>query len=729
MSFKTHVSFVSLSVLAGALAACGGRDDGSSTPLGAAGAPGAAGAAGDARALSRVDPAGEAECPAGGSVVSSGVDDDGDGALGDGEIEARNVVCNREPPGPPAEGAPLSRSSRVPPGEACPLGGSRVEGGRDDDGDGVLDDGEVETVTHVCDAALLTRMQAEPAGEHCAEGGIAFLSGRDDDGDGVLGPAEVEATGYECTDRLARDVVVRTAEDVALLAGIRSIEGSLTVPYENGEGAPFVALDLPKLEVVGASVSIHSLSYDPVHVSMPALVAIGGELSASEVASLDLRTLRGVGGDLSVKYGDLTGLGGLAALERVGGSLRVQSNHKLLDAALPALRAVGGELRVSGNVVLAAAGFALDEGPASLTITGNDALARFTFRSTPPPYDACEFGFLRITSNQALTSASVEARCATRAFVSSNDALDELELVLGGADQVRIESPALRALTLRNGQEPFEGFRANDFALDAPIESLSFNDQPATFRTLDVRHTRLTSFGLSAAPYGGVWLYDQAGFDDNPLLEQLVLGVQNPSQGVLLDVRDHAALRRFEFLGVGGYYRGTLVFVDNPRLNEVKGLEEVRRLEGHLTVIEGAFERFDWPKLTTATSGLGFYGLPTLRQADFSGLESAGYLSFFGTGLEAWPASGKLAHAGTISARGNPALQNVALGALGWVDQTVELQSNASLHALDFGSLYHAQELRFLSNPNLSVCAIESVFAAVDAPIETQQGNDADCHD
>src|SRR5687767_6508117 len=93
-------SFVSLFVLAGAPLGC--SDDPTSTP-----------SRGEGRAVSRVDPASAAECPRGGSVVSSGVDDDGDGVLDDGEVDGRQVVCQGEAPGPPGPPAPPG-----PPGQA-----------------------------------------------------------------------------------------------------------------------------------------------------------------------------------------------------------------------------------------------------------------------------------------------------------------------------------------------------------------------------------------------------------------------------------------------------------------------------------------------------------------------------------------------------------------------------------------------------------------------------------
>lgn len=65
--------------------------------------------AGPAVSLLRLDPAdASATCRAGGTTVSSGIDDDGDGTLQDGEVDDQEVVCDgaEGPEGPEgAEGA------------------------------------------------------------------------------------------------------------------------------------------------------------------------------------------------------------------------------------------------------------------------------------------------------------------------------------------------------------------------------------------------------------------------------------------------------------------------------------------------------------------------------------------------------------------------------------------------------------------------------------------------
>jgi hypothetical protein len=131
--------------------------------------------------LVRTDPASASECPHGGSVVSSGIDDNHSQTLDAGEIRARTVVCDDAPVNPPPI---VTRLVAEPAGEHCAQGGTAVQSGPDRTANGRLDDDEIAHVDYVCSEALLTRLAAEPAGSDCIAGGVAFLTGRDRNGDG-----------------------------------------------------------------------------------------------------------------------------------------------------------------------------------------------------------------------------------------------------------------------------------------------------------------------------------------------------------------------------------------------------------------------------------------------------------------------------------------------------------------------------------------------------------------
>jgi CSLREA domain-containing protein len=111
--------------------------------------------------LLRVDalPVGDTSCPEGGQIVQGGLDNgdgggiEGDGILQDGEIDSLGaVLCNGESgPGGTEGGQALVETTALPTGDAtCPTGGERVDVGVDDDRDGQLDPQEVDTSFWVC---------------------------------------------------------------------------------------------------------------------------------------------------------------------------------------------------------------------------------------------------------------------------------------------------------------------------------------------------------------------------------------------------------------------------------------------------------------------------------------------------------------------------------------------------------------------------------------------------
>ena len=135
---------------------------------GASGQTGQAGADGASVAV-RTDeePAGE-NCPEGGVAVRVGLDDDGDGALDDAEIDDTSYVCDG------ADGHDiLLRTSEAPPDDTCPAGGVLVEAGIDSDDDGVLADEEVSTQSAVCNAEAMPVALAFPSNSSVTPDGYA----------------------------------------------------------------------------------------------------------------------------------------------------------------------------------------------------------------------------------------------------------------------------------------------------------------------------------------------------------------------------------------------------------------------------------------------------------------------------------------------------------------------------------------------------------------------------
>ncbi len=98
------------------------------------------------------------ECAEGGIVVHSGTDLDGDGTLDEDEIEESHVVCHGETPA--VVGDALIEVTELERGdESCPHGGLRIDVGSDDGsgggiaGDGALQPGEIDQTTYLCHSA------------------------------------------------------------------------------------------------------------------------------------------------------------------------------------------------------------------------------------------------------------------------------------------------------------------------------------------------------------------------------------------------------------------------------------------------------------------------------------------------------------------------------------------------------------------------------------------------
>jgi MYXO-CTERM domain-containing protein len=176
-------------------------------------------------------------CDGGGLKVESGVDTDRSGVLDSGEITSTTYVCDggagpQGPQGPQGPSGPRGaqgdrgakgdlgdRGSAGPEGSGndgssaasrvinlavgsseCPSGGVTVEAGVDDDGNGSLDDGEVDDSENVCNGdngeQQVFRFDQIAANNECAANkGVLVLSGYDDGTGGGIAHNGVLETG------------------------------------------------------------------------------------------------------------------------------------------------------------------------------------------------------------------------------------------------------------------------------------------------------------------------------------------------------------------------------------------------------------------------------------------------------------------------------------------------------------------------------------------------------
>jgi hypothetical protein len=738
-----RIGLVTLSLL---VLACGGEEGAAS-----------GGAVGAGRVLTRVAPADPAECARGGSIVFSGVDGDGDGTLDDAEIADRNVLCQAAPddePPPPAPPQPptnrptprptLTRVVEVPPGATCTLGGSIVLAGADDDGDGLLDDGEVERSTPFCTPGLLTSMRAEPAGEHCLGGGMAVLLGRDDDGDGALDDGEIESTEYECSDSLTHDVVLKTAADVALFSQIRHLSGTLLIDSSAG----LVDVELPKLEWA-AWLTVDGSPLE--RLAAPQLGGVGylSIKNNERLHTLDLSNLSRAAGIRFEANADLGGLD-MKSLHRVEEQLVVRNNGALPLLELGSLEVARGGIVVDSNPLLAKVNVRLKESVSELTIKGNPALTSAELRG-PGYFDGCQgcgvvrVGSLSVRDNASLATASFAAEQFGRVRVDGNGSLGSLVLSFQRVDEyVDVKGASLSDLDLRfyDDSSPFGGPEEERVVVggyvnvEAPLEStsLTYAEGGFDFGSLRLAGTEAASFYLLC----GSIVRGNLTIEANPELEELYLecwGDHDAPEDQLVGggvrVIGNPELTRFSFRPPYNYtLHGDLTIRNNARLTSLEHFGPIMKISGNLYIENNPlFERPQWGGPGSVGGYVVFGELPALRGLGLHGLTSVGeQLIVRNTGLTGWDDLGgaphNLARAEAVDVRGNPALQDVHLPALHGLDWLL-ISENAALRTLRFEALKEVGVTMWIhDNPALPACAVEALFEQVACSGETQEGND-----
>ena len=489
---------------------------------------------------------------------------------------------------------PLTRSDVEPPGAHCATGGTAVHAGHDLDGNGVLDDTEIEATAYRCHAPEhLTREDALPANLECPSGSTALHSGRDLDGNGELGDAEIEDTTVACnsTEIFEGDFFAADWEDpikVAALERAKIVNGNL---HKRGGELHLARLELVKgrvelifvtkielpalrqvigdfdpgaaasllradaLETIGGALKLTGTSLR--ELSLPGLTRIGDKLqmSAGVPARIDLPRLEEAGALSFAALNQLETLH-LPALTRVersftvfvtpeltamdvgrltfvGGELRVQFAEKLEQLAMPELRFVGE-----------------DDGPAEqglfLSSTGLHVV------ELPVLRDA--WGKLAIAHNPRLISVSLPALRITGVLEATNN--ERLTAVAAPtlpscASIVLTRLPALAALD----------FAALDEVVSLELESLPLTRLPglAALRRVEV----LAIDGLDG-------LVDLSGLTSLARLETL-------------------RVRRSGITSLRGLERvttmsGDLALLDNDHLSSLVGLDQLTELTGSLDV-------------------------------------------------------------------------------------------------------------------------------------------------
>jgi hypothetical protein len=667
--------------------------------------------------LTRTAPADRAQCPHGGTVVESGVDRDGDDALDDSEVAARAVLCLDAPGAPPPV---LTRHRAEPPGDACPRGGTAIEAGPDRDGDGILDDDEVATVSRVCAGAVLSRIEAAPPlSAQCPAGGLLVHVGHDDDGNGQLDPVEIEHTEADCDDVFERDLELRTQRDVALMQGVRVVAGRLTL---SGAGLGDVAL--PALERVDAGLLVSS-SAGMARLSLPALTAIGGPVDIQNnpsLVTLAMPALTAIGGHARVRTNAGLEQLELGALAEIGAELLIESNPRLTAVDLAALAQVGTrpglprdvDLSIADNAALAELALALVAcRDRDVMIRGNPLLSALAL--TCPGART-----MVVASNPALASIRVgagDARPDGAVSIERNPALTHLVVDAVHLPSLVVEAAALTAIeTARPGGDApvIEGLEVT-----APLTAV-----PAAQVTgrLTLRATQLATIDLPAV--------GSLGLDANPLLE--TVHVAAVASDILVSANPalaEVAIARTHFPDGAPVTRGTVWLEANPALARAPWIADLGQVRT-LRVLDNPRLAMPAALAITVTGG-------SLRLASAVGLErldvsAAGFhdLDLFKTDLR----EVRLTAQGTpeltaawLRITDNGLLERVDIAANLRAGLRFEVASNAALRHLTLaGTTRLAQVIAIVDNPALPACLAQAVLDAIEAASEQQSGNDDD---
>lgn len=638
----------------------------------------------------QTEPASAADCPNGGTVVRSGLDDNGNGALDPDEVQARSLVCNDPPVQPPPP--IVVRLIAEPTGVNCALGGTAVQSGPDRNGNGVLDDDEVAHSDYFCGVALRTRLVIEPPGARCPAGGVAIQVGRDRNGDGELGDDEVDHTEVSCGDELARDVVLHSALDADALASITVITGSVTI-----DGAAMSSLVLPQLvQVRGALAITGNTALD--HISLPALQSVDGRFAVErdpQLLAIDLPVLHRVGA-LSIAHnvslGDLRGMPALAA---VAGDLAISDNGALRAADLPAI-AIGGALDVTDNPSLAHATWSLTAAPSAVHITSNAALDSVDLAPGPSaPF--LQLGGVTIASNTQLAHLSLTAGDLAFVDVHDNLALADVQLAFDAVHgDVSLRDLGARSSVSLVSSSLFGRFIGGSLTISGPARTLQLPAELAVQGDLTIDGTDAVTIGPTSQ------ITEIAGALHLTGNRELV-HLPTFSVGGGLEIRGNLALDSLArvFPAVDRELAGDLTLADNPVLHDAPSLGGLARIHGGATVASNpALKEAFGPTLVRVDGDLTF-------EAD-DGLSDLGL--------------GSLVQVQSVAVRRCGALTELALPALSTVAAGIEIRGNAGLRQLRLPVLRRA-DMAVFDNPELPACGVEALFAGLLGD-HHQSGND-----
>ncbi len=389
-------------------------------------------------------------CPNGGVALQIGADGNGNGLLDSDEVEqTTNPICN------PSLGAPtVVRTVVLPVGDSdCPNGGAIIESGGDDNGNGALDDDEVDVRgTPICNPEIpddpmhevLVQNVPLPAGDDdCPNGGSRVEVGLDDGAgvatadDGILGADEVDSTTFLCNDGPERPDTAPPAGDV----------GDKVVDLRGGDCGDCDGDVGGSIHVVGIEGSSSSSSFpspfpspsfEGAVLNAPIVIASTGSVDATAPApsfQSDLGAVSvSVSGDVDVAYDPETiADGDLFVLSGSRFDLRVRRG--------------GEDVVVTGLEVLAGATLRLPTEVTRLDFTG-DVIVDGTIEAGADQSIAIDASNVHLRSTGVLRNAAGDGSAANASIFASG-----LLIVEGDIDVRRVSGTFTQpSITLEGGR-------------------------------------------------------------------------------------------------------------------------------------------------------------------------------------------------------------------------------------------------------------------------------------
>lgn len=242
-------------------------------------------------------------------------------------------------------------------------------------------------------ALSLVDLETEPPGINCPSGGTAILVGLDDNKDGALQAGEVDSTAFVCNGEDGQDggglfglvlegsFTIQNELDLAAMAGVQTVTGNLTI---SAPGLSAVSLS----DLLGVQGSLIVNSPGTTVLDLPALTSIGQDwtvLPSAALQTISAPSLLSVGNDAIIDQQAFSADSFLllqnidiASMQTVGHSLRIAGLPLLQDLAMPSLVTVVEDFSVSNDPLLPTcqAQTILDQlttAPTSFDISGDDA--------------------------------------------------------------------------------------------------------------------------------------------------------------------------------------------------------------------------------------------------------------------------------------------------------------------------------------------------------------------